>query len=784
MARNRFLILCTFCLPLIVGCDGCRDDQAKKDDEKEKQAPIEDFTARAALTFPADSNPGRCAIKPGHWITGSQTLKSNKVDVRGDLVSRSSIAKTEFESGGGITHLREGITSQRPIVLPKGQERRFDYRLLVPSATTSEQRRLFLNSRFMSAGRSTFFDTGKQPFAMMVGEEYFFVILTSRPERFARFQVADWVRPPKGELDFKTPRPNYRIVVPKSDNVLPLPETMLDMTGTAVVFWDDLGPDSLTPAQSTALSDWVRFGGQLIVNGATASDSLSKSVIGDLLPLTPTGNVELDPEAAAQLLDNWQVKSDRSTDSRKEMLNDGLSRIAVDGKLTDGAMAVENTENLIVEKRFGRGRVLQPRFDVTDAWVQGWHSYDSFINSVFLLRPRRKTIQSAADEETEYTQLYVDLGTKQSNASLNTQFRIAARDAVLNRTRDGKSLAVKQIYAYDKYSFSNPVLGVAAWSDDSDAIRMCTKVLRDESGIEIPDSSLVVRSLSYYLLILVPVNYLIFRLIGRLEYAWLAVPVIAIGGAMWVARAARLDIGFARSQTEMAFLEIQSDYERAHLSRVIAIYNSLSDSYNVQFKTFDAAARPIDDGSRDTNTDFRFDSHYAEGPALKNVAVGSNRVRMIHTEQLMDLGGKITYQNGQLLNGTNVEFLDAFVLEKDSDGTTRIATVGILSPQSSTKVSFEQRDSISVSEDLPMQADQVLRSIASPIAMPPGTMRLVARVDSTMPDMTITPNANQSSGQTIVLAHLKHAELPKPRPDVNLRMDMRRVMTGPRETNF
>ena len=63
---------------------------------------------------------------------------------------------------------------------------------------TADQSRITLGSRFVSAGASVFFDTGRQPFYVMAGEQYFFVILTNRPERFAKFQVADWVRPGQG----------------------------------------------------------------------------------------------------------------------------------------------------------------------------------------------------------------------------------------------------------------------------------------------------------------------------------------------------------------------------------------------------------------------------------------------------------------------------------------------------------------------------------------------------------------------------------------------------------
>ncbi len=143
----------------------------------------------------------------------------------------------------------------------------------------------------------------------------------------------------------------------------------------------------------------------------------------------------------------------------------------------------------------------------------------------------------------------------------------------------------------DPLTYVDAVTGISGWSDNSDTINLCRDILKAESGIEIPDSSLVFRSLGWYLLILVPINYLIFRLMGRLEYAWLAVPVIAVGGAIWVARAARLDIGFARSQTELAVLELPANYSRGHLTRIIAIYNSLSSRYDIDFKTIDGAPR-------------------------------------------------------------------------------------------------------------------------------------------------------------------------------------------------
>ena len=780
MPRTRFFLL-FFCLPWVVGCEGCRSDTPP--DDKKDEEPIQEFSSKPALAYPADSTLNGGGIKPGHWMTAAQTLKSNKADMRGELTTQAAVVKSDALNGGGVSEQKDGIESLRPIYLPKGQQRRFDVRVLTPTPSSVQQRKSFLSSRFASLGRSSFFDTGQQPFKVMQAQEYFFIILTNRPERFAAFQVADWVKPLRGEFEFQSSEPNYRIVIPSTENVLAIPETMLDLTSTAVLLWDNLPPESLTPQQMTAVSDWIHFGGHLIVNGADASDSLAKTALSDVLPLIPRNNIELDPDSATQLLEKWQVESDATTPANIKLLRSQNGRIAVDGKLADAAEAVADTGNLIVQRRVGLGRVVQPRFDLTSDWMQNWGSYQSFINSVILSRPRRKMVASKnPDADAEFSQLYADYGTTQTDAAFNTHFRLTARDAILTSSRDGKTLAVNQSRSMDPYAFSHPVSGIGGWTDESDAVSLCKTILRDESGIEIPESSLVVRSLGYYLLLLVPINYLAFRLIGKLEYAWLAVPFIAIGGAIWVARAARLDIGFARSQTELAVLELQPDYQRAHLSRIVAIYNSLSSTYEIDFKTYDAAAMPIiDEGSfTETLAGCTFKTSFGEGPSLSGLSVGSNRIRLLHTEQIIDLGGSIRRENDQLTNATEEELYDAFVLEKDADGNLQIATLGMVPPQSKAKLNFESRSGVAISDELPMQVARLIRQLASPIAMPPGSTRLVARIDGSMSDMTITPAANQTVAQTVVLAHLKHAALPLPKPDVNLLSNLGGSQTRPR----
>src|SRR5207249_11087264 len=91
----------------------------------------------------------------------------------------------------------------------------------------------------------------------------------------------------------------------------------------------------------------------------------------------------------------------------------------------------------------------------------------------------------------------------------------------------------------------------------------------------------------------VPLNWLVFWMIGKIEWAWIAAPLIAVVGAAAVIRLAQLDIGFARSRTEVAVLEIQGGYERAHLTRYTALYTSLSSSYTLAFDEPNALAAPF-----------------------------------------------------------------------------------------------------------------------------------------------------------------------------------------------
>jgi len=774
MPRFPFVLLLLVTAPLIVGCEGCRQGDDETNAGGNEQTLAESFSTEPLQVYPTDQSALSSAVKPGHWMTAERAIRSNRTDTRGTLDSRTavSIRNVDMQSTG----MFESRESVRPVVLPKGQMRGFDFRFRCPIPNSIETRQINVANRLIPRSGPPFDMIDKAD--VMQASEYFFLVLTTRPERFTRFQVSNWAGVVESNLDRPVTARNYRVVVPDSAGLLPLPETMLDMTSIAVVFWDDVSEDALTPMQSRALADWIRFGGRFIINGPSASDAIANSALADLLPLYPTSNIELSSDAAAELMERWSVETDRSLAKQLELIRSESSQIAVDGRLAAGAEAIPDTASLILRHRFGRGHVIQPRFDLTASWLEAWASYDSFINGVILNRPPREYAppSNVADPLPEELSLTFTGTNVYTDAAVNSRLRIAARDSILQVTETGGQ-PIKSGSRFDRFSRVDALTGLTAWNDDSDTITLMRSTLADQAGIEIPGSSMVVRALALYLVVLVPLNYLLFRLLNRLEYAWFAVPVIAVVGAALAARQARLDIGFARSNTELAILEAHSGYGRAHLTRLIGIYNSLSSRYDLQFKTVDGCASPLDnEPDPGTTVPPVFQTSFEEGPSLANFAVPSNRMRYVHTEQMIDLGGAIGLDDsGNLSSESDFELLDAMVVRRTADGEVQVAWVGGLQAGAAKPLEFQSTDQISVPTELPMQVGRLMRAVAQPELVASGESRLIARLDGVPEALTLSPEARQRQSQTVVIVHLQHQPLPEPKIDKNLVGDFRRV---------
>jgi hypothetical protein len=62
-----------------------------------------------------------------------------------------------------------------------------------------------------------------------------------------------------------------------------------------------------------------------------------------------------------------------------------------------------------------------------------------------------------------------------------------------------------------------------------------------------------------------------------------------------------------------------------------------------------------------------------------------------------------------------------------------------------------------------------------------GETRLVARVDEVLPGESISPNASQIRGGTLVVAHLRYAPLQTPEKDANTRQEIKATDNQPED---
>ena len=234
-----------------------------------------------------------------------------------------------------------------------------------------------------------------------------------------------------------------------------------------------------------------------------------------------------------------------------------------------------------------------------------WRSgFESLFNACLLRRPPRKYRQGYFGDVT-LAWADDELEGPPARRALNTNLRYFARDLGVDTAYRFEEVDDEAI-TYPQFNQPRPADqvcenigrrehagGIGAWNDFSATADAARTALREAAGVEVPGSDFVVLCLAAYLVALVPLNWLIFHTIGRVEWAWIAAPVIAIVGTLVIVQRAQLDIGFVRAQTEIGLLEQQPDHPRAHLSRYTALYTSLSTTYDLEFAQPDDAGRAV-----------------------------------------------------------------------------------------------------------------------------------------------------------------------------------------------
>ena len=393
------------------------------------------------------------------------------------------------------------------------------------------------------------------------------------------------------------------------------------------------------------------------------------------LPASSGDAVNLVASDFEALSDEWAVLDERK--NKRTPLHIVPDKPPVGVRLTkvDDAEYVDGTGQLVIERRVGAGRITVTAFALTDRDIVNWDGFKSFFNGALLRRPSRtfKLSGPASVVEAEWADWPGDANMMDARAT--TGLRYFARDVPSSDVKEKMPVP------------DSGQQEVAGWNDRSGAADAARQSLRDAAGIAVPEAGFVLQVLAIYLLILAPVNWAVFRVIGRVEWAWVAAPVIAIIGGVAVVRLAQLDIGFARSRTELAVLEMQGGYSRGHLARYTALYTSISTPYDLVFEDESALAMPFPEtvpytrrAHESVNTvQFRRDKEVS----LSGFRVQSNDTGLVHSEQMHGVGGSIDLvgdadKGFMVRNGAELNLQDVGVLGKSESGKLQLAWIGSL----------------------------------------------------------------------------------------------------------
>ncbi|MBN2022968.1 MAG: hypothetical protein JW809_09250 [Pirellulales bacterium] len=808
-------LVCLASLLSVTGCGGCRQDEkteAEKEAErraKEEEAKKPDFEFGNLVAQPLDQSSEKnrtvlCFYKPGHWTSTLLPAKANKEDFVGQL----NVEVTRRSESGGATRepmplpgVAYTMTQSRDVALPKGQPKLLSGYLFVPPSTKDEQ----ASARLTLATRGGGNTRAEVPTLLtrMPAHQYHFVVLARGPNRYQYLKSLDSVCPPADAMINQLQRRHYQVSLLKAGSRLPLPTDALYWTSIAYVLWDDADPQSLSVDQRQALVDWLHWGGQLIVSGPDTLDTLRGDFLDDYLPATAAGVWEL----AAADFDELNARLARPG---QPALKPTGHWTGVKLALARDAQFVPGTGKLLAERRVGRGRIVVSALRLSDRNLITWAGFDGLVNSCLLRRPPRKY---HAGEFGDVELRWADEKADSHDAGRTCSLRYFSRDAGVARGQYTRGFVPEQAVAEPTATMAYPTgmgepapdladdtsktagPGVAAWCDFGPVPSAAREALANAASVEVPGRWFVVWIVAAYLVVLVPLNWLVFTALGRVEWAWVAAPVIAVAYTVVVIHMAQLDIGFARSETNVGVLEIQSGYARAHLTRYTALYTSLTTYYRVEHEDPGAIAQPFSE--LEDPREFkplswqRYDTltyHHGKESQLAGLLVASNSTDSVHTEQMVAMEGKLDLMKDsrgrwQLLNRTGLPLFGVGILHRADDGRIETAWVGSLGPFFSASLDFaraadqdgpwwpDQRDAEPQTAAEPTRGVCNIRKMMdlaeNPAELRPGEFRLICWTDRHPPGVEARPAAPQSQSAVLVVAHLRFAPPPAPEPDAN-----------------
>lgn len=761
-------------------------------DEPARPAPSATAAPRTAppldvprgISLPGSWSGQLLFVKPGHWTECRFETRGGPNDFRGTMALRLLTANEPLAATEGATW-----ENRRSAVVPQGEMRPLDGAFFTPTICKEHSclqpvdavAPLKLEVRLIPQGLSTTTFESRWPVVPLRNHQALLVVLAARPEAYRYLPKLDVVAAPGHDFQTADDAAHYRVVTVDDEPRAPLPESLSGWTTTSYAVWDDYDLGRCSDAQRRALIDWVHWGGTLIVSGPGAPTGAAAELLAELLPARAGPAETLRYDRLRPLNEAWTTPGGAPPKITHDWPGVQLTPIA-------GAEVIVGSGDaatpLTVERRCGRGRCVMTAFSLAERDLVDWPSFDGFWNGCLMRRPSR----SGALRVGTWTLGWSDHAAWY-DPTRTGGVRLAVRDDGRNRPYARDRGEARPQYAREL----GVGPGVAAWRDDGPIVEAAVRALRAEAAIVVPGVGFVVGIVAAYFVVLVPLNWLVFRLFGRPERAWLAAPCIALGFAGAVVYLAELDIGFARSSHEVTVVELQPGYARGHVSRFVAVYNSLGTKYEIvgdasmTALTLGDPTTPRGVASSDAATSDApsinvpsprvrqalvrsVGAERNDGPAvvaISGFAVESNSAALLRVEQMTDCGGPIdgealgdgTYR---VTNRTRYDLRDVRIRGR---GEARLER---LHPGESKTFAIEPRPfgrRFGSSRDDVPPTEALHRAVGDFAA---GELRLTAAVSEPVGGFDFRPSPTQRRAVTLVVAHLAYDATPAEH-DLNVR---------------
>ena len=807
MAKRRSWFWMLLLLLPLVGCRGCTENSdskktTAKDEELKKKK--QRLVADELRTLPYTKDNPLNMVKPGHWYQVRNKVKANYGDESLTVaISVNNRDGTPLSPGWG----NDSVYFMRDISLATGQDKVIDaavFHPFLPPETTEQaesgrKRTTNIQTRYSLRGIGTLILEENFPCNMLEGYQYDLVVLSRDISRHLFWRGLDsivWRQ--SDDIEENRLMPHRVIDINEEEIAAQLPNRLATMTCMSHLVINDVNLSVLNPDQQSALTDWLHFGGTIIINGPEAVASIESSQLKPWAPLIKTSEGEWSEESQGKFDEAWTIRV--AGGERVRFQSDRKIPILT-GTLAEGAAWIPTLEGLVAERLIGQGRIVMTTFPLTDAAFLRWPSYSSLIHNAILRKPHR-----APTLGTDATTQYADsLQGTERNPLHSTRMRLWARDldATTERT-DSEVLDKRTDNAGAKFASSKKT-SLGAWNPGSSIVEQATLCLRESSGISVPKVETILKLLLGYLVVLVPVNWLVFRLMGRVELAWVAAPVIAMLGAVYVAGSVRLDVGFSRSQTSFSFLECHSDYPRGMLSSFHALYTSLSTNYAAVYKEGNGIVAPVlratgRNGSRDKQ-ELEYWNADDRGVGLQRFPVLSNSTGILQAEEMVQLSGPLRWRLNsdrskiQVKNETSIAIRDVGLLGVDQHGTLVTSWIGSVEPDQTTTESIQvasdnqrwfaewDNNPILKKPELIRETDgllwtdnavddvylgAMLLTVAQRYPLQLGEYIAIGWTDANPSLLEISPTSSQQKHKTIVLMHIRAGELAEVQPDTRI----------------